>query len=107
MYGVVKTMKWGRVASSQRQLFVTGAAVATHSKFAGQAQGQPQTVLDPDGVLQMIHFKRDASAGDGQKAGPLLGSSSIVPENPSARKAPCRGGLHRVFADGKETLIVY
>ena len=70
-------MKRRGIAISLTLAVVAGRAVATHSTRANASvipkitvlrtpRGgiQPQTMLDPDGVLHMIYFKGDPSAGD-------------------------------------------
>src|SRR5438046_9138140 len=70
-------MKRRGIAISLTLAVVAGRAVATHSTRANASvipkitvlrtpRGglQPQTMLDPDGVLHMVHLKGDPSAGD-------------------------------------------
>ncbi len=70
-------MKRSGIAISLTLALVAGTAIATHSTRANTSvipkitvlrtpRGgiQPQTMLDRDGVLHMIYFKGDASAGD-------------------------------------------
>src|SRR5207253_10461954 len=70
-------MKRRGIAISLMLAFAAGTAIAMHSSRANSPEMptirllrtpregiQPQTVLDRDGVLHMIYFKGDASAGD-------------------------------------------